>query len=102
MSKLLLDLRVPDKYDKATMADIIRQLCTQVNQLSEGGITARYQADTTTPAGSAVAYVAGDMKWNKSPSELGSAGSKYVVLGWLNVTAGSPGTFVEVRALTGN
>jgi hypothetical protein len=39
---------------------------------------------------------------NTNPSELGSAGSKYVIRGWVCTVAGTPGTWVPVRALTGN
>ncbi|WP_233875231.1 hypothetical protein [Paraburkholderia adhaesiva] len=39
---------------------------------------------------------------NASPVETGTAGSKYVVRGWTCVAAGTPGTWVQDRALTGN
>lgn len=48
----------------------------------------------TWPTGATVA--------NASVSELGSAGSKYVITGWVCVAGGTPGTWVETRALTGN
>lgn len=47
-------------------------------------------------------YEQGDFVKNSAPVELGIIGSKFVVEGWLNVAAGSPGTFVECRSLTGN
>jgi hypothetical protein len=39
---------------------------------------------------------------NSNPSEQGAPGSKYVIYGWYCITAGSPGTWVEMRFLTGN
>lgn len=47
-------------------------------------------------------WAAGQRVRNSAPSEAGSAGSKYVILEWVCVTAGEPGTWLEVRALTGN
>lgn len=41
-----------------------------------------------------------DFVQNLNPAELGSAGSKYVVTGWLNVTGGT--AWRDVRTLTGN
>jgi hypothetical protein len=39
---------------------------------------------------------------NVSPTEAGAATSKYVINSWRCVTAGIPGTFLEMRSLTGN
>lgn len=39
---------------------------------------------------------------NTAPSELGSAGSKYVIRGWICTVAGTPGTWLPMRTLTGN
>ncbi len=44
----------------------------------------------------------GDIIWNSSPTEQGSAGSRYVIQGWQCVAAGNPGTWVQMRAPTGN
>src|SRR3990167_10977945 len=105
MSKLVLELQVPDKYDKPTLARVIQAICYQVNLLSEGSITARYQAQASVPSSSAVAYVQGDMVWDSNPTVRASVApgvaSNYVRLGWLSVAPGKPGTFVEVRTLTG-
>jgi len=100
LSKLLLDLRVPDKYDKATMADIIRQLCTQVNRLSEGTLSARYQAQASVPT--SVAAAVGDVVWDSNVTVLGTVGSQYVRLGWIcNVASQTAPTFQEIRVMTG-
>lgn len=74
----------------------IREHATQVNALSEGRISAHYTAQTATPTSGD--YVQGDFVRNSAPTELGTAGSKYVVLGWVMTNAG----FLPCRVLTGN
>ena len=44
----------------------------------------------------------GDTIINNNPTEQGNVGSKYIVNGWSCVTTGTPGTWVQNRALTGN
>lgn len=44
----------------------------------------------------------GDYCKNTSPQEIGSVGSKYIVLGWVCITSGSPGVWKECRVLTGS
>ena len=44
----------------------------------------------------------GDRIYNTAPSELGTGGSKYVIEGWQCITGGTPGTWVQMRYLTGN
>jgi hypothetical protein len=78
----------------------LREHATQVNLLSEGRIVASYNALTSTPT--AGTNMQGDFVKNSAPSELGTAGSKYVVEGWVCVVSGSPGTWVQKRFLTGN
>lgn len=46
-------------------------------------------------------WTRGDMRWNVNKSELGTTGSKYVLTGWSCTGSGTPGTWVEMRALTG-
>lgn len=77
-----------------------RQVAQQVNALSEGQIAASYNALTAAPASGTAAQ--GDFIKNKTPIELGAAASKYVVLGFVCVASGTPGTFVQARCLTGN
>lgn len=38
---------------------------------------------------------------NPTPAELGTAGSKYVIKGWICTVSGRPGTWAQCRALTG-
>lgn len=93
MARLSLDFQVPDKYDKQTIAGIIRQICTQVNQVSEGGISGRYQAQSVIPTGSAVSYATGDMVWDANVTVTSGR------LGWVCTVPGSPGTLMEFGGL---
>ena len=77
-----------------------REIAQQVNGLSEGSISARYQAITTAPTTGT--FMQGDFVTNSAPTELGTALSKYVITGWICVAAGTPGTWVQSRSLTGN
>lgn len=94
-------------YLPSVLPDLIRQLdtlyrqiATQVNQLSEGGIVAAYNAATAAPTTGT--YFQGDTIRNSSPSELGVAASMYVITGWICTVSGTPGTWLECRSLTGN
>jgi len=52
--------------------------------------------DDTTPVGNSQV---GTFIWNELPEELGTAGSKYIILGWsYTITE----TWIECRTLTGN
>jgi|GEM_PF-951797 len=80
--------------------DLFRAIAQQVNDLSEGRITARHGAMTAAPT--AGTWQQGDVVWNSAPTELGTAGAKYIITGWLCVAAGTPGTWCGMRTLTGN
>lgn len=65
--------------------------------------------DSTSGVGLAPPTAAQGLQWypgerivNKTASELGAAGAKYTILGWVNVAQGAPGTWVQQRCLTGN
>jgi hypothetical protein len=70
-----------------------------VEQLQQGRLATRLYAPAAPTGG---AYAVGDQVLNSAPSELGGAGSKYTLVGWICVVAGSPGTWRELRTLTGN
>lgn len=77
-----------------------RSLAEQLNGISEGRITNNTNAHTTYPTTGD--HTQGDEVKNSNPTELGGAGSKYVIVGWKCVASGSPGTWVQMRTLTGN
>lgn len=102
MSRLVLDFQVPSDYDRQAITNIVREICVQLNLVSEGRIVGYYSADSASPSSSMVSAQIGDQVRNLSPSETGAASSKYVVTGWICTAAGSPGTWLPMRALTGN
>ncbi len=79
--------------------DQLQAIVRKVNGLSDGKFYAVDAVGTAAPT--AGTYAQGDFVRNSNPSELGSPGSKYLLTGWCCVTAGTPGTWVECRALTG-
>jgi hypothetical protein len=87
-----------NQYERK-LTDLWRATNQQVNQLTEGQITAVHNAATSVPTSGT--FAPGDFIRNSAPSELGTAGSKYVLTGWLCTVGGTPGTFVQCRALTG-
>ncbi len=101
-------MRLPDNPNLPREVEpLVRQLDTlyraiaqQVNQVSEGTAFAFYNASTAAPT--AGAWNLGDFIRNAAPAELGSPGSRYVIHGWQCITAGTPGTWVQCRFLTGN
>lgn len=77
-----------------------RNIAQQINGITEGRIYAYHNASDSAPTSGD--YNKGDFVLNKSPDEIGPAGSKYIVHGWRCVSSGNPGTWVEMRYLTGN
>lgn len=74
------------------LTERLRELARAVNaQETASGIAAPTTGQAT----------AGTFVRNVAPTEAGSGGSKYVILGWVCVTGGAPGTWKEVRTLTG-
>lgn len=84
------------------MTEMVRQVEDAINRISEGRIYQSYNASATAPTGDTVSYQLGDYVKNLTPTELGSAGSMYIILGFVCIAAGNPGTWREVRVLTGN
>lgn len=76
------------------------RMAQQLNALAEGELYAAHNAATTAPTTGD--YAVGDQVRNSTPAEAGSGGSKYVIVGWVCVASGTPGTWVEMRVLTGN
>lgn len=86
------------------MTDIIRSICNQLNLLSEGKISARYQAQASVP-GSSVAAQISDIVWDSNATvrngTVGGAGGtvmNYVRLGWIcNVSDPVNPTWQELK-----
>lgn len=75
-------------------------IATKVNGLADGRLAQIDNARTSVPTTGT--WAAGDFVRNSTPTEQGVAASKYVIYGWLCVSGGTPGTFVQCRFLTGN
>jgi hypothetical protein len=104
LSKLDLAFKVPEKYEKAVFADIIRAICNQANPLAEGRLAARYQAQLSVPV--SVAAAVGDLVWDSNTTVRGSVApglaASYVRLGWVcTVSSPTNATWQEMRVLTG-
>lgn len=85
------------------LGDAMRPVIRQINELGTGQASATNNKASAPPAaGTTTAYAQGDFIKNDAPVELGASGAKYVVTGWICVTAGTPGTWKECRCLTGS
>jgi hypothetical protein len=81
------------------LRNLLRRTAAAVNGLAEGRIDA---SDAFTAAPAAGIWQRGDFVRNSAPVEMGTAGSKYVIYGFICVTSGTPGVWRECRFLTGN
>jgi hypothetical protein len=88
-----------DARDAYRIDELAREHGTALEALIAGKVSATSRA-TAPPTGGV--WSAGDFVRNAAPAELGTAASKYVVLGWVCVTSGTPGTWLACRTLTGN
>jgi hypothetical protein len=82
--------------------DLFRSIARQLNGVTEGQIAVVTNAATAAPSGTAQTYQQGDTVRNSAPTELGTAGNKYIITHWTCVAAGAPGTWLPCRSLTGN
>ena len=98
--KLSLVNLVPEEYVPARMRDLFSRVENAVNLLAEGRLQGRHFTAATIPTTGSFAQ--GDIVWKSNPTEAGPVNNKYVVIGWVCTVAGSPGTLLEMRTLTGN
>lgn len=83
-----------------TLTRIHRSIAAKVNGIADGRLSVIDNAGTAAPTTGA--WAQGDFVRNSAPTEAGSASSKYVIFGFLCVSGGTPGTWVQCRFLTGN
>lgn len=102
MPKLNLEQFIQKDYDRGLMTEAFRQIEDAINRLSSGAIYQHYNATTAAPTGSTQSYQLGDIIRNTTPTPAGSPGSEYIVWGFICTAAGNPGTWEEMRVLTGN
>lgn len=79
-----------------------RYMNTQYYCSLDGQVMVDFGAQSPTLDTPVISWNRGSERINTVPSELGTAGSKYVLRGWKCVSTGTPGTWVEMRSLTGN
>lgn len=100
MNILSIDPRLPTPEGGAQqrlvtrLYDVFRSIATAVN----GSYMWDSQGTTAPTTGT---WAIGQMVKNTNPAEAGSAGSKYVIIGYVCTANGSPGTWKEMRVLTG-
>lgn len=101
------DPRLPQNPPKGYVSDLVtrltkifRDLTNQLDGLAGGYI--HFAKNTGTTAPTTGKWNVGDCIRNSGVSELGASPNKYVIAGWVCVTAGEPGTWREMRCLTGN
>ena len=101
MSKVNSDPRLPIVNDEK-----IRPLTQRLYELFRQYAIAHnksYMWDTEgTAAPTTGTWAISQMCKNTSPAETGTASSKYVVVGWICTVSGTPGTWLDMRTLTGN
>lgn len=71
-----------------------------LNLMADGRLAGTHNVGTSAPVSGV--HATGDFRRNSAPAEAGTAGSMYVVFGWVCVAGGEPGTWVDCRVLTGN
>jgi hypothetical protein len=91
---------LPYEYNRASLDHIIRAIETSLNNVAEGNQIGFYNAQTAAPTTGQ--HAKGDFVLNSNPSEAGGVGVKYIIHGWRCAVAGTPGTWLECRFLTGN
>ena len=78
---------------------LISKITSQLNAITEGQAAAVHSALTAAPTTGS--WAVGDFVLNSSPSVAGAGGSQYIIHGWRCTVSGTPGTWVEMRTLTG-
>lgn len=78
----------------------LQKFARKINGLAAGSFASVDGVGTAAPTTGT--WAVGDFVRNSAPSEAGTTPNKYVVFGWVCVTAGTPGTWVQCRFLTGN
>lgn len=100
--RLPVDLQHDPKYKQlyVRLYELFRDIAVAHNNLAGGYLVGQDNRATSAPTTGS--WSIGDYIRNSSPSEAGTAGSKYLVLGWCCTAAGTPGTWKQCRVLTGN
>jgi len=90
-------------YEKSlnyVLTRLLKNIAAKVNAIGDGKLAGSDLVAAAIPTTGT--YAQGDFIRNSAPVEAGTAGSKYIVVGWCCTVSGSPGTLLPCRFLTGN
>ncbi len=82
------------------LSRLLRNIASKVNGIGDGRIVGSDLVAAVIPTTGT--YAQGDFIRNSAPVEAGTAGSKFVLVGWIVTVGGTPGTLLPCRYLTGN
>lgn len=100
MSKLQSNPRLPDSNDVKILA-LNTRLYELFRNIANAHNESYFWETSGTTAPTTGTWSQGDKCKNTAPTESGTAGSKYITTGWCCVSSGTPGTWKEMRVLTG-
>lgn len=95
---LIPDVKSPNF--STTLTKLFREAAKKVNQMASGNFASFDGVGTAAPTTGT--WAQGDYIKNSNPAEAGAASSRYVIHGWICTVAGTPGTWLQDRRLTGN
>ena len=90
-----------DTILRARLYDTFRPIVRKLNGIGSGSLNDAADNAASSPPTTG-SYRHGDFVRNNNPTELGVVAAKYVLIGWVYVNLGTPGTWLESRTLTGN
>lgn len=99
--KLDTNPRLPQNPPSGFVAALVTRLYEVLRDYARA-INSNPWANEGTAAPTTGSWAQGDFVRNTAPAEAGAVGSKYCVIGWVCVAAGTPGTWLPIRTLTGN
>lgn len=97
MNKLPTDPRLPNASDALTkrLHELFRNQAIAHNE-------SYFWETNGTSAPTTGTWAQGDKCRNNTPTELGVVTQKYLIIGWCCTVSGTPGTWLNMRTLTGN
>ena len=98
--RLKVENRLPQRYDTASLYLLLREFAQQINGVTEGSVQAITNGVTAAPTTGS--YKQGDVLRKTDLTEAGASPNKYIVIGYACTASGTPGTWKELRCLTGN
>lgn len=91
--------RLPNDSDILLLKTRLYELWREISTKHNSGY---FWETAGTAAPTTGTWSQGDKCQNTAPVEAGGVGNKYVVIGWICTASGAPGTWLQMRTLTGN